>query len=65
MWKAVRVIKRFKKRGIIITAHVERENASYFMKMLRRGGYLSVDKLSSHYAVWTLIDDVGPERPSL
>ena len=65
MWKAVRVMKRFKKRDIIMTARVERENASYFMKMLRRGGYLSVDKPSSHYAVWTLIDDVGPERPSL
>jgi predicted transcriptional regulator len=65
MWKAIRVMKRFKKRDIVITAGVERENAGYFMKMLRRGRYLSVDKAGGRHAVWSLIDDVGPERPSL
>jgi transcription initiation factor IIE alpha subunit len=65
MWKAMRVLRKFKKKDIVMTAGVERENAGYFMKMLRRGKYLSVDKAGSRHATWTLIDDVGPERPSL
>ena len=53
----------FTVKGLITLAAVKRENARWFVKMLRRAGYIRPSKPGGPGVEWTLIKDVGPKRP--
>ncbi len=67
MWSVIRnkqeVDGYFTIRGVIILAEVKRENARWFVKMLRRAGIVRPSKSGGPGVTWTLIKDPGPRRP--
>jgi predicted transcriptional regulator len=67
MWSVIRDKSRFvgsfTVRDLIVVAEVKRENARWFVKMLRRAGIIRPSKAGGPGVEWTLIKDVGPKRP--
>jgi hypothetical protein len=67
MWSVIRNKSEmdgcFKVRDVIILADVKRENARWFVKMLRRAGYIRPSKPGGPGVEWRLIRDCGPKRP--
>jgi DNA-binding Lrp family transcriptional regulator len=63
MWSVIRnkqeMDGHFTVRDVIILADVGRENARWFVKMLRRAGIVRQRSRGE----WTLIKDPGPKRP--
>jgi len=48
---------------LITLAAVKRENARWFVKMLRRAGIIRPSKPGGPGVEWILVKDVGPRRP--
>jgi predicted transcriptional regulator len=67
MWSVIRSFSKLKGpftvRDLIILAEVKRENARWFVKMLRRAGIVKPSKPGGPGVEWTLIKDTGPRRP--
>ena len=67
MWSVIRNRSKldgfFTIRDIIRLAEVKRENARWFVKMLRRAGYIRPSKPGGPGVEWRLIRDCGPKRP--
>ncbi len=67
MWSVIRNKSRadgsFTVRDVMLLAEVKRENARWFVKMLRRAGYIRPSKPGGPGVEWRLIKDVGPKRP--
>ena len=63
IWKAIRVLKRFKKKDLVVTSGAKEDNTVFFMKALSRAGIIRATKKGPS-AEWRLIDDIGPERPA-
>lgn len=53
----------FTTHDVIILAEVGRENARWFLKMLRRAEYIKPSKPRGQGTYWTLVKDPGPKRP--
>ncbi len=63
MWKVIRYLRDFTVRDLIRLAEAKREHARWFVKMLRRGGFVKPSKPGGPGVTWTLIKDPGPRRP--
>lgn len=67
MWSVIRnkskMDAHFTTHDVIILAEVGRENARWFLKMLRRAGIIQPSKPRGQGAYWTLVKDPGPKRP--
>ena len=67
MWSVIRNKSRldasFTVRDVVVLAEVKHEHARWFVKMLRRAGYLSCSAPGGKGVTWTLIKDPGPKRP--
>jgi len=67
MWSVIRNKNKmdghFTTHDVIILAEVGRENARWFLKMLRRAGIIRPSKPRGQGTYWTLIKDPGPRRP--
>jgi DNA-binding Lrp family transcriptional regulator len=67
MWSVIRNHSKLKGpftiRDVIMLAEVKRENARWFVKMLRRAGIIRPSKPGGPGVEWRLIKDVGPKRP--
>ena len=67
MWSVIRHKSRlegsFSVRDVVVLAEVKHEHARWFVKMLRRAGYLSCSAPGGKGVTWTLIKDPGPKRP--
>ena len=67
MWSVVRnkskMDGQFTTHDVVILAEVGRENARWFLKMLRRAGIIRPSKPRGRGAYWTLVKDPGPRRP--
>jgi len=65
MWRAMRVMRSFKARDLAATSGATRGNVRYFLKRLRRAGIVTHESGHHHMVEWRLVEDLGPERPSL
>ena len=65
MWRAIRVMRSFKVRDLAATSGATRGNVRYFLKRLRRAGIVTHEPGHHQRVEWRLIEDLGPERPSL
>ncbi len=67
MWSVIRnkqeMDGHFTVRDVIILSGTKREHARWFVKMLRRGGFVKPSKPGGPGVTWTLIKDPGPRRP--
>jgi DNA-binding Lrp family transcriptional regulator len=67
MWSVVRNKSKmdglFTTHDVIILGEVGRENARWFLKMLRRAGIIRPSKPRGQGTYWTLVKDPGPRRP--
>jgi DNA-binding Lrp family transcriptional regulator len=67
MWSVIRNKSRFEGfftvRNLVLLAEVKRENARWFVKMLRRAGIIRPSKPGGPGVEWILVKDVGPRRP--
>jgi len=67
MWSVIRNKSKldgcFTVRDVILLAEVKRENARWFVKMLRRAGYIKPSKPGGPGVEWRLVRDCGPKRP--
>ena len=59
MWSIIRARGSFTIQDLIVLAEVGRENARWFVKMLRRAGIVR----NVGYRNWALVKDPGPTRP--
>ena len=59
MWKIIRARIKFRISDLIILAEAKRENARWFVKMLRRAGIVG----QTSRGQWVLYKDTGPRRP--
>ena len=62
MWKIIRATQPFRINDLIVLAGVTYENARWFIKQLRRAGYIQSSGKSTK-VTWKLINDPGPKRP--
>ncbi len=67
MWRAIRVMRSFKVRDLVATSEAKRNNVKYFLRLLRRAAIVTHDKGpgNPHIVEWRLVEDIGPERPSM
>lgn len=63
MWSIIRARGRFTVRDLIVLAEVGLENARWFVKMLRRAGFVRPLRPGGPGVEWILIKDPGPKRP--
>jgi DNA-binding Lrp family transcriptional regulator len=67
MWSVIRNKSKldgsFTVRNVILLAEVKRENARWYVKMLRRAGIVKPSKAGGPGVEWMLIKDIGPKRP--
>ncbi len=59
MWKVIRFKKVFQTRDLRVIAGATKENARWFIKMLRRAGYIKERPGQQ----WVLTEDPGVRRP--
>jgi predicted transcriptional regulator of viral defense system len=66
MWSVIRnktkMDGHFTTHDVVILAEVGRENARWFLKMLRRAGFIR-PRGRGRGNYWTLVKDPGPKRP--
>ena len=66
MWKVIRGRRQFTLGDIIILAAAARGMARWYIKALRRAGYIIPSRKGGGPGIeWRLTKDSGPERPSL
>lgn len=69
MWSVIRNKSKmdghFTTHDVVILAETKRENARWFLKMLRRAGFIMPSKPRGRGTYWTLVKDPGPHRPYL
>ena len=67
MWSVIRNKQEtdgyFTVRSVILLGKVKREHARWYVKMLRRAGYVQPSKPGGPGVEWRLIKDPGPKRP--
>jgi hypothetical protein len=66
MWKVIRRTRQFDLRYLIVVARVKKGTARWFLKALRRAGYILPTRGGGGSGVeWKLVKESGPERPIL
>jgi hypothetical protein len=66
MWKVIRRRRQFNLRDLIVLARIKKNTARWFLKALRRGGYIVPTRTGGGPGVeWILVKELGPERPIL
>ena len=63
MWSIIRARGRFTVQDLIVLAEAKHESARWFVKMLRRAGYIRPSKPGGPGVEWRLLRDCGPKRP--
>ena len=63
IWNKSEMEGCFTLRDVVILAAVGRENARWYLKMLRRAGFVRPSKARGRGVYWRLIKDPGPKRP--
>jgi len=63
MWSIIRARENFTVQDLIVLAEAKRESARWFVKMLRRAGYVRPSKAGGPGVEWRLLRDCGPKRP--
>lgn len=64
MWKVIRFKKIFNRRDLIVLAGAEKENAKWYIKMLRRAGIIRALEKRGPRMDWILIKDTA-KRPAV
>lgn len=67
-WRAMRVFGTFVIPQVCMAAEVSLDNASNYIRALRRAGYVNLKKphlngKAGSYDIWTLVRDSGPHAP--
>jgi hypothetical protein len=66
MWMVMRGRQQFNLRDLLVLARAERGTARWYIKALRRAGYIVPSRSGGGPGVeWKLAKEMGPKRPSL
>ena len=69
MWSVIRnknkVDGNFSVRDLVTLGEVKRENARWYLKRLRKAGFVQPSKAGGRGVTWVLLKDPGPRRPAI
>lgn len=66
MWKVIRKRQQFNLRDLIVLARAEKGTAGWYIKALRRAGYITPSRKGRGRGIeWKLAKELGPKRPIL